>query len=399
MLDLVSFIAFITVLALLIYKDRKKAKFEGILLIRRTKKGRNFIDRVEKKSPAFWNIISILGIVVTIPFMVVISAYLINSGIQILLGKSELAGAGLLLPGPISTPMILPGTFIIPWWIWVIGVFSVMVPHEFSHGIMCRLEKIKIKSVGWLLFLFIPGAFVEPDEKKLSKAKKTTKLKVYAAGSFANFLVAIATMVLLYIVIVLSFQPSGLMIYEVAPGSPANVTNLTGTILAINGIAIDDYEDIRQLPDYEPGETIELEITENNYQVPVIALGGSNIIDWIVPDVIVVNIANETKTYDITLSEHPEGGRGYIGIESMVQTYSSSIDLDLYMAVSNLMIWIYVFNLGIGLFNLLPIKPLDGGLILETLLGKRKKAKAIVKAVSIIMLLVLVFNIIGPSLV
>jgi len=59
-------------------------------------------------------------------------------------------------------------------------------------------------------------------------------------------------------------------------------------------------------------------------------------------------------------------------------------------------IWIYIFNLGIGLINLLPIKPLDGGLVFEELLSRNKKSQVIVRIVSSTMLFLLLFNIFGP---
>jgi membrane-associated protease RseP (regulator of RpoE activity) len=35
-----------------------------------------------------------------------------------------------------------------------------------------------------------------------------------------------------------------------------------------------------------------------------------------------------------------------------------------------LFLWIFNLNFGIGLFNLLPLKPFDGGVIFEELVGK-----------------------------
>ena len=59
-------------------------------------------------------------------------------------------------------------------------------------------------------------------------------------------------------------------------------------------------------------------------------------------------------------------------------------------------IFIFLFSFGIGLVNLLPIKPLDGGLIFEELVSGSRYKKMIVRGVSVFMLLVLLFNIIGP---
>ncbi|MEK6887502.1 MAG: hypothetical protein AABX14_01000, partial [Candidatus Aenigmatarchaeota archaeon] len=157
--DIALFAGFIVVIALLIYSDRKKVKREGIVIIRRTQKGRNFINNVAKSHVRFWRILSVIGIVVAIILMVVGSLVLITQAIAVIEGAKG-GGVKLLLPGPVSAPVNAPGVFVVPWWIWVIGIAVVIIPHEFMHGIMCRIDGVKIKSVGWLLLIIIPGAFV-----------------------------------------------------------------------------------------------------------------------------------------------------------------------------------------------------------------------------------------------
>jgi len=67
MFDLISFLIFISLIVFIIYRDRKKLKLEGIFLLRRTKKGRNFIDNFTKKHTKFVKIFSILGI--SLPYL------------------------------------------------------------------------------------------------------------------------------------------------------------------------------------------------------------------------------------------------------------------------------------------------------------------------------------------
>ena len=59
--------------------------------------------------------------------------------------------------------------------------------------------------------------------------------------------------------------------------------------------------------------------------------------------------------------------------------------------------WIFMLNLGIGLFNLLPLKPLDGGYMLEILLSYKLSEnvyKPIVNALSVVMAVIIVFSIV-----
>jgi Zn-dependent protease len=56
--------------------------------------------------------------------------------------------------------------------------------------------------------------------------------------------------------------------------------------------------------------------------------------------------------------------------------------------------WIFALNLGIGLFNLLPLKPLDGGLIFEEISNKifKDKGRIVATIVSILTLSLLLTN-------
>ncbi|MCX6818816.1 MAG: site-2 protease family protein [Candidatus Aenigmarchaeota archaeon] len=397
--DLILFLAFILIMALLIIRDRKKVKREGIILIRRTKKGRDFVDKVAKRNPRLWNILSIIGIAVAIPALVLVSAFLINNTYGIVSGTVKEGGVRLLLPGPVSAPVLGPAVFIVPWWIWVIGVMSVMIPHEFSHGIMCRLEKIRILSVGWILFLIIPGAFVEPDEKQLKKARRSTRLKVYAAGSFANIALAFIIILLFTAIFSILFTPAGVY-FQTVENSTANLTGMSGSIIEMDNQKIVSPDDISAiLLNHKPGDTIEVKTTQSNYMVPYMSLFGSNLSDFFAPKPAIVTDLNNIHNYTVTLAEHPdEKDRAYLGISTSDKpTYLLGVDPQLYLSISMLLIWIFIFNLGIGLVNLLPIKPLDGGLVFEVIAEKfSRRSAVIVKAVSGIMLALLIFNLIGP---
>ena len=57
--------------------------------------------------------------------------------------------------------------------------------------------------------------------------------------------------------------------------------------------------------------------------------------------------------------------------------------------------WVAMLNLGIGLFNLLPMKPLDGGYMLEILLSYKlseEQYKPTVNALSVVLAMVIVFS-------
>jgi len=379
MFDVISFIVFIIIVAILIIKDRKNVKLEGILLIRRTKRGRNFIDKVAKSHPRFWSKFSFLGVVIAIPASIFVCYFLLNNALNILSGQVK-EGVRLVLPWAVGQAQFEPGLLLLPWWIWVIGIASVIIPHEFMHGIVCRIRDVRIKSIGWLLLAIIPGAFVEPDEKQLKKKDRSTKLRVYAAGSFANFITACFVWLLGFLMVLTFYTPAGVIPSAAIIGYPAANVNMSGAILTINNISIKSPQDIAN-------------ILEN---VPV----GTNIV-----------IRTTGGIYNLTTVQHPDynESRSFIGIAGPYKPYYEPKDAvkrmglsDLLDGLRELLFWIFLLNIGIGLINLLPIKPLDGGLLFEELISKYLKpkvTKTIVSGVSAFFVLVLVFNLVGPSIV
>ncbi|MCD6092930.1 MAG: site-2 protease family protein [Candidatus Aenigmarchaeota archaeon] len=376
MIESISFLIFICIIALLILKDRKNIKLEGIIIIRRTKKGKRFIEKLAKKHARFFRILSVISIVVSFPVMLFGTWFLVNNAFNIVHGVSE-EGVMLVLPGPVSDVQVRPGMLIMPWWFWVIGIFAVMIPHEFSHGIMARLENIKIKSLGWLLLLFLPGAFCEPDEKQLKKSSTKTKISVYSAGSFANFIVGASAFLLSYLIIVSCFQASGLIYGGVIKDYPAYRADMTGAIKSINGIPINSADKLGDvLRDIEPNTNIRIETTSG--------------------------------VYNLTAAKRPDGKPGaFIGITQPYKTYYEPNPMAANFAgglnfLMSLLTWVFILSIGIGVVNLLPIKPFDGGLILEAVVQKFSKKKSgtkIANLVSIIVGLALIFNIIGPYIV
>ena len=62
--------------------------------------------------------------------------------------------------------------------------------------------------------------------------------------------------------------------------------------------------------------------------------------------------------------------------------------------------WMFVLNLGIGLFNLLPAVPLDGGYMMEAIVehkSSKKKAKRVRRVLSYVVLVLILMNFI-PAL-
>ncbi|MFQ6020486.1 MAG: site-2 protease family protein [Candidatus Aenigmatarchaeota archaeon] len=372
-----SIIAFFIILGILIYKDRKNIEFKYILLMRRTKKFRKFIDKMAQKSPLFWKIVSTIGIIVCFYYMLQ-GLYLLSVlSYNISVGVIKEPALQFILPTPSATGSTGPGYILIPFWFWIITIFCILVPHELSHGIIARAEKIKLKSVGLLLLAIFPGAFVEPQEKQIKKAKTLTKLRIFSAGSFANFLVSFVVFLLtLYVIWPMAVSP-GIQLISVNSSSPAEIAGLKGGMILteINGIPITTsyneylagrgyfYEEIGYV---QPNETITVKSNGNNY--------------------------------NIALAFDEETNTTYMGI-----TYSPVFKVNTAFFIGiliPLLTMISLFSLAVGIINILPIYPLDGGLIIQALTDRffKKRSKAIVKAITYVILLILIYDFVGPFL-
>ncbi len=376
MFELESFLVFIFLIAVLIYRDRRNVKIEGIVLMRRTQKGKSFIERIASRHKRLWNAFFTIAVVVSFPVMLFTFWLMASNAVGIVQRSVNVAPVSLVVPGAVGSVEQAPGLLVLPWWLWVIGIFSVMIPHEFSHGIASRISGIRIKSLGWLLLLFLPGAFCEPDEKQLKKAGWKTKMKVYAAGSFANMIFALPFLLISVLIFSVLFYDPCLAYTSNIEGYPMALSGASSCIFSVNGVSTTTPEEMSAvLSAIQPGSS-----------AIVMTMNG---------------------TYNITTVARPDGVNGsFIGISGPYYSMHPMI-YEAFLPIAGPLVligfvstWIFFLNMGIGMINLLPIKPLDGGLIMEEVIVKltknKKKANKLVIAISLLTFGILVFDIIGP---
>ncbi len=367
----ILFVLFVLVIIGILVKDRRKLNREGIVFLRRTKKGVNFIDRTSNKFPRFWKSLFTIGAIVATGALLFASFFIIMTASQVVTGTS--GGVKLVLPGPVDNAVSAPAVLFMPWYFWIIGIIILTVPHEFAHGIASRLHKIKIKTVGWFFLIIAPGAFVEPDDKQLKKASTSAKIKIYGAGSFANFLTALLFLGIMLLYVPATLNSVGLISAYYEPGFPMAEANVTGPILTINGLAILDVETLSNtMTSIDPGTVVRVETTTGNYSITTVAhdaRDGSRI-----------------------------GVLGpYIEYREIKSELAGPITTPLIFFFGQLFDWIILLSIGVGLVNLLPVKPLDGGFIMEAIFEKigGHRTKIIVKVVSVAFLLLLLYSVFG----
>jgi len=350
------------------------------MLMWRTKRGLRFIDRVAKSSKRGWRTFGTVGAAIGIFLMAfILFNVAFNAAITLTQPTQALPGVRFVLPG------VVPGLTIFGW---LVGIASVLFVHEFAHGFVLRAQGLETKSVGGMVLVAIPGAFVEPDEKQLKKASILKRLRVFGAGSFANVLFAFLC---LGIILLLLVPKPGIYVYGVVDNYPAeNVLDPGMRILEIDNVPINTYEDFQSFMDNtHPEDNIQISTDNENFQIELAER----------PE-------NENKGFlgvsTISARSHSEFANPLfdMGVMMLELTgrpvfHSYVYDARVPWGLIDLIKWMFVLNLGIGLFNLLPMVPLDGGYIFQGMVERassKRTARRVSHALSIIVLALLIVN-------
>ncbi len=380
----IASVLFLIFLTLFLIKNRGKIKIQKLiwpilyLALYKTKLGLKSMDAISRRYPKTVDVVSRIGAFIGTIGIIVIAALLIKNLYDIFFVKSAVQGVALVLPFKVK------GGFFVPFFYWIISIFVIAVVHEFSHGIVSRLHNIPIKSSGFAFFSVvipvIPAAFVEPDEKILAEKRTMQKLSVYAAGPFANIVTGILFLLLF---IALSYpvssgimQFNGVSVQDYTNGSNAELAGVqqNSIITEIGGIKVVTVENLSSaLAEKEVGESVMVKTNEGVYNVTL----GPNPENESLPYLgVLVSQSFETK---------PEFKEKYgEGSASLIMWFMG------------LLFWLYILSIGIGLFNLIPVGPIDGGQMSREYMFKifKDKAKAI-KAwalISFIFLAIILLN-------
>jgi membrane-associated protease RseP (regulator of RpoE activity) len=194
---LAVFIAYWAIIEILRIKGKleKYGKNYGPILLLKTAKGLSFVERISKPR-LFWKAFATLGIPLMLFGMAVMMALLILADIVMLISPPK--------PSELTSPqaaLLIPGINPFIPLVWgIIGLAVAIVVHELSHAVLCRVEGIRVKSLGIILALFPIGAFAEPEEKELldRNRSKASKIRVYTAGISANYIVAFIAFALFF---------------------------------------------------------------------------------------------------------------------------------------------------------------------------------------------------------
>lgn len=364
---------------ILLYLNRKKFEVHAkIVYLYKTKIGLNLMDKLAKKYNGFVKILGYSGIGIGFIAMVFVFLLLTFNLFNLVTKPAAISGVSPIIPG-----IKIPGSPVVPPLIigWI-ALFVIIIIHEFSHGVVARAHKLKVKSSGILFFGPIMGAFVEPDEKKFQKRDPAVQYSVFAAGSFSNLLLAVITFLILTLAVVPIENhltaPIGFSATEIKKDYPLEKAGYKpGEIItSINGKQIKTFEEFQKEYRYvKPGEEIAIKTNIRDYNIKTLNEEGKPIVG-------IADVKNERQ--------------------NMAKDALSKIIFFIFKKIRLLLEWIANLSLGIGIINLLPLGPIDGGRMMHTALhqifGDKRKAIALFAKITSICIILLLLNIFYPGL-
>ena len=272
---------------------------------------------------------------------------------------SEFAELTVLIPGVTLTSASAILYFLL-------SIPIVLVMHEGAHGIVATLEKIKIKTGGFAIFIAMFAGFVEPDEEEFDKAKKVSRLRVIGAGATSNVLFAFAlgaillTNPLFAMILPEPFlgwfyeSPDGVLVLSVIEGGGAEKAGMkeNDIITNIDNIRIISPMDFQKV-DLTPGQTVDVTILRDSQEIvfPVIIMPSPDD-----PERGLVGIMRDNN-----LSFKP--------IYNFIEWNNPK--------VSMFLLWLWMISFFIGIINMLPLPILDGGKFIHTIIDKKISEKAV----------------------
>jgi membrane-associated protease RseP (regulator of RpoE activity) len=424
-LPIVLLVTLYALIAFYVHKNRlwpEHITFYGPLMAIKTEKV-GFFDRFSYFS-TFLRMYGTLGVAMVVIVSALMTIMLFFSVQHIVVQRPPLTAANdlknvLAIPGVND---FIPFTFAV----WL-GLLATMVVHEFGHAILCRVEGIRVKSMGVLLAVIPIGAFVEPDEEDQEKSRGLAKMRMFGAGITNNIFLGLVCFSLVVFLLGFALPLTAPLIHGVYEDSPASAAGMVPNTLIreVNGVSVSSREDVTTLLNStKPGD--------------IITILGEN--------------RGSSKTYTLTLASWPEGtesrANGFMGVRyydavavkeqfglftepiglvillaipiysfldpsswgqfslltiDTVDTIMWQVPFPQYWTVIQLLFWCGWFNLVVGTFNALPLVPLDGGYILKEGVdrimdrgGLLKYAGYVSGAVSFIMLAVLLAVVLLP---
>jgi len=379
-------------------KNRIRAEVKFPLILIHTPFGLRFFDRVAK-----WRAAKVYADSNTyfMPAITALAIFLIVGSLLVMFSNAD-ARAGVASVGWRAN-LLIPGLnpFLPITYGWIALVITIII-HEAGHGVVARVYNIRVDSTGIVLFLGLPvGAFVNIEREELNKVTLKRKSAVLTAGPLNNMILAGASLLALFFIIStltpLPPDPNspqfGVMVVNVNQGSLAESVGMTpGSIIqyvagseirALGNLSSTLTDNLGRTVDItwltQDGETVTRQIAVPPEPTgPILGVGVTPISPD--PQAVLDRYKGAFGTNPLALLLPPTMQQGAVPYSDlMAPKYTSSVFGSVFAPLANMLFWIWFINFNVGIFNALPIGPLDGGQLYGSLIEKRSKSKVLAK--------------------
>lgn len=309
--------------------------------------------------------------------------------------------------------------------VWLAFVITIAI-HELGHGILSRVESIRVKSVGALLFIVPIGFFVEPDEEDLNQTRGMKKIRMFGAGITNNIVVGVTCFVVMILLMGLVVPVTGPVIGGVYQNFSAGQAGVPAysIIQSVNGTVVTTPAEVSALLNTtRPGDPLALTVLHNGVredytltlspwpeEMPGRESGFMGITYYDAP-LILQAIGDSispigflrflTVPFDISGLGNP---LRILALETPAQQFYI-VPFAGFFGIIHFLFWCGWINISVGIFNAIPMVPLDGGYILkegvERIFERRglaKYATFVTTFISTLMVAILISLIVLPYL-
>ncbi len=368
----------------------------GPFLMWRTIQGKKIIDKIAQKR-RLWQYYGDLSLVIVLFVMFAMTLLLLIEAVIVFnIGKENAPSPSLMIGIPGVNPVI-------PLWYGIFALAVAMVVHEGAHGILTRVGKLKVKSLGLLVCIVPMGAFVEPDEERIMRTGRRIRSRIFAVGPATNIIVAIFCALLFAWGFMGSIEPEkeGIFVMQLTKDGPADEAGLEPgmLILAVDSNATTSYDQFADslkgkadttvnVTTYEDGKEQVFQVSlENKYNhsedkdddgtgyigifFPLSTTEHRDVLahpmdEGDTPFEKVGNVFHFISLPFKKLSPFPQAFTQHYDVKGPLGVLPESG----FWVLANAVYWIFWLNLMVGLTNALPAVPLDGGYIFNDMLDK-----------------------------
>ena len=352
LLGLVIFLglwAIVTLVYRLLNLKRHGFSLKPFLLIARSRRIAGKLQAVGSAHSGAWRVVSNVGVFVS-GGLTAYAFYFLITSLMARMARPSQPSLYVIVPG------VTIGWDVMPY--FVVAATIIITVHEAFHAITFGSERVPIKSFGFFLAAIIPGGFVEADEEVFKKSKPLSKMRVYASGSFSNFLVFLLAIALS--ILTISSNPQGVLVLDTQEGYPAHgALRSWDVIVAIDDRAIRGISDLNAV----------LSATRPGTEVSVTILRDGELI-----------------VLRLRTAPHPiNSSRSYLGV-SISDYHPSTIPWlrgRAYLHWTSTLYWLTILSFSVAMINMLPIPLLDGfGFVRALLEGPLKNNKKLIDLIT-----------------